>query len=90
MKLLSVERWLQIFDKKSHELMAEHPVNVETERLRQIVKPMKGDELLYRPYALSKLQIKRLLANMDLHLLIELKSYHYFLDCTGIYDDNDK
>jgi hypothetical protein len=90
MKLLKVERSLQIFDKKSEELIAEYPVNVELEPLRNIVKPIKNDDPLYRPYALSKVQVKKLLANMSLHLMIEMKTYHYFLDCSGIYDFESK
>ncbi|WP_426667005.1 DUF7683 domain-containing protein [Mucilaginibacter sp. McL0603] len=86
MKLISVERSLQVFDKKSEELVIEYAVTLDLDSIIKIVKPLKSDPKLYRPYALSQLQIKKLLAKINLDLIMEMKTYHYFLDCSGIYD----
>jgi len=89
-KLLSVDRSLEIFDKKSNELVAEYPIKLELEILSGIVKKIKNDELLYRQYNLSKRQTKILLTYLNLDLMIEMKSYRYFLACSGNYNWNDK
>jgi hypothetical protein len=88
MELLGVERRLQIFYRKGNGLVAEYPVDLDVDILKQAIKAMKNDELLYRPYALSQSQTKRLLKNLGLDLKIERKYYRYFLDCTGIYNKN--
>ena len=86
MKLISVERSLQIFNKKNRELVAEYPVTLELDFLKQIVKGIKHDKLLYRPYSLNKSQATKLLTNLKLNMMIEMKTYLYVLDCSGNYD----
>jgi hypothetical protein len=86
MKLISVERSLQIFNKKNRELVAEYPVTLELDFLKQIVKEIKHDKLLYRPYSLNKSQATKLLTNLKLNMMMEMKTYLYVLDCSSNYD----
>ncbi|HWD89618.1 MAG TPA: hypothetical protein VG367_15910 [Mucilaginibacter sp.] len=81
-----VERSLQIFDRKSEKLLAEYPVALELDTLIKIIKPMMGDPLLYRPYPLSQRETEKLLTQMNIDLMVETKSYHYFL---GSYTVDD-
>ena len=86
MKLLGVERSLTIYNRKNNELVVEYPIELELDMLKLIVKGIKHDELLYRTYRLNKSQVKKLLTNLNLDVMIEMKTYRYFLDCSGIYD----
>lgn len=88
MKLISVERSLQVFYRKNDELVIEYPVEMELDILKHVVKGMKNDEQLYRNYHLNKSQTIKILSKLNLCMKVEMKTYRYFLDCTGIYDWN--
>jgi hypothetical protein len=85
MKLLSVERSVAIFDKKTEKLLKEYPVELELSILKEIVKQGKNDELLYSPYKLNKHQVEKLFKKIGINMLIETKSYYYSLECYGNY-----
>lgn len=90
MKLLGVERILEVFEREGEALVAEYPVNLDIDILAKIVKPGIDDPLLYGHYPLGRFQTKKLLAEMNLYLMIETKTYRYFLSCFGIYDYESK
>lgn len=88
MKLISVERSIQVFYRKSDELVIEYPLQIELDILKQIIKGMKNDKQLYLSYHLSKSQTIKILSMINLDVKVEMKTYRYFLDCTGIYEES--
>ncbi|WP_454800708.1 DUF7683 domain-containing protein [Mucilaginibacter phyllosphaerae] len=83
--LIRVERFLGIYNRKGDDLVTEISLNVDIEALRKFIKPFNGDELFYRPLQLNKIQTKQLLKLINVDVIIEMKSYCYVLECTGVY-----
>ena len=88
MKLLSVERHLEIFPRKGENLVAEIPITLDIEILKAIVKSRKNDNLLYMNYGLNKHQVSHLLNLANIDMIVEYKTYRYYLSCVGVYDYN--
>lgn len=86
MKLQSVERSLTLFHKKTEDLIVEYPIQLEVSVLKEIVKQRRNDNLLYCPYKLNKIQIDKLTKLLNIDLLVEMKTYGYYLECHGNYD----
>ncbi|PUZ19594.1 hypothetical protein GA0116948_1259 [Chitinophaga costaii] len=85
-KLISTERVLNIYDDNNKkELVKEIKINIPLAKLKEIVPPRDGDELLYISYILNKIQLDTLneiLGNVN---KIDFNSYYYVLECIGTY-----
>ncbi len=86
MKLLSVERLLEVYQKNGDELISEIPLDVAVEQLKNIVVAIDDDDLLYSPYQLNPQQLEKLMRLIPEPVNVDFNSFVYVLGCTGIYD----
>lgn len=86
-KLERVERTVNIYKKKTNELIRE--INVDSiplDKLKTFVVAIEDDYLLYLPYELNKKQLNSLLVEINVELKTDFRTEIYVLEATGIYN----
>ena len=86
-KLERVERTVNIYKKKTNELIRE--INVDSiplDKLKTFVVAIEDDYLLYLPYELNKKQLNSLLVEINVKLKTDFRTEIYVLEATGIYN----
>ena len=86
-KLERVERTVNIYKKKTNELIRE--INVDSiplDKLQTFVVAIEDDYLLYLPYELNKKQLNSLLVEINVKLKTDFRTEIYVLEATGIYN----
>lgn len=84
-KLSSVERSVQVFSKKNHELLNELKIDISLEELSKIITPKEDDPFLYEFYKLDKQQLDQILSSVNGFPKPDFKKYYYVVACFGIY-----
>jgi hypothetical protein len=88
MKLLSIERWLVVYDAKIEKRIDETPVNLPLEILQEIIQPKEDDKPLYSDYLLNIDQLNALCRHLGKNIQPDFDSFYYVLECIGNYDWN--
>ena len=84
-KITGVERSIQVFIKKNHELLSEINIDISLEELSKIVTPKEDDPFLYEFYKLDKQQLDQILSWIKDFPKPDFKKYYYVVACFGIY-----
>lgn len=84
-KLSNVERSIQVFSKKNHELLNEVNIDISLEELSKIVTPKKDDPFLDEFYKLDKQQLDQILSSVEDFPKPDFKKHYYVVACFGIY-----
>jgi len=85
-KLERVERTINVYDKKTEDLIEEMSIDLPLERLKAIVTPNEGDPLLYMGYVLDAAQLEEINNELSRSIKPDYNAYYYVLECHGIYN----
>ncbi len=85
-KLERVERAISVYRNNDEKLIEEIDIDIPVEKLRTMVIPRDGDELLYMGYVLDEDQLKLFNAELGNIIKPDFSLYYYVLECHGIYN----
>ncbi|UAY55986.1 DUF7683 domain-containing protein [Arachidicoccus terrestris] len=87
MKLIAVNRVLEVYRRSDDELVSEIPLNLSLAQLKEIVTLEPADDYeLYWPYKLTFEQVEKLITLAEISLNLDFKLCSYVLECHGIYE----
>jgi len=87
MKLIGVDRVLEVYRRSDDELVSEIPLSLSLTQLKGIVTPEPFDDYnLYRPYELTFEQADKLINLAEISMNFDYELFFYVLECHGIYD----
>ncbi|WP_461402360.1 DUF7683 domain-containing protein [Flavitalea sp.] len=85
-RLYSVERTICTYTQTNEFVREINIDNIPFETLSTIVSPKNDDPLLYDGYLLTAHQLNRLNSLINIKIEIDLDSFFYVLECSGIYN----
>lgn len=85
-KIINIERSVNIYNNKDSELVEEILIELEVEKLKEIVVPNENDPQLYESYVLTPPQLEKINQLIPDPIEPDFSVYFYVLEATAIYD----